>query len=66
MMKMTSFTAIPSLLQCAAINQNGGNFSNFKVFLKKEEFLQKCLKLYDKKFDTKTRKRVSRTLNTIS
>ena len=34
---MTSFTAIPSLLQYAAINQDGGNFSNFKVPYKKEQ-----------------------------
>ena len=34
---MTSFTAIPCHLQCAAINQDGGNFSKFKVLQKKEE-----------------------------
>ena len=34
---MTPFMAIPSLFQCVAINQDGGNFSNFKVLQKKEE-----------------------------
>ena len=34
---MMSFTAIRSLFQCAATNQDGGNFSNFKALQKKEE-----------------------------
>ena len=34
---MTSFTAFSCLFQCAAINQDGGNFANFKVLQKKEE-----------------------------
>ena len=34
---MTSFMAIPSLLQYVATNQDGGNFSNFKALKKKEE-----------------------------
>ena len=37
---MTSFTAIPSLFQCAAVYQDGGNFSNFKVLQKKEELTE--------------------------
>ena len=59
---MTSITAIPSLFQCATINQNGGNTSNFKVLQKKEELTKnknvfaEVLEKYDKKFDTKTRK----------
>ena len=32
---MTSFTTIPSSLQDAAMNQDGGNFSNFKIVWKK-------------------------------
>mgnify|MGYP001795123441 CR=1 FL=1 len=66
---MTSFTAIPSPLQDAAMNQDGENFSNFKILRKKlhltkktKTFSQKFLKLCDKYFEIKTRKRVSCTL----
>ena len=41
---MTSFAAITSPVQDAAINQDGGNFSKFKVLRKN----QKPLELYDK------------------
>ena len=34
---MTSFMAIPSLLQNLATNQDGGNFSNFNLLKKKKE-----------------------------
>ena len=53
-MRMTSFTAIPSLLQYTAMNQDGGDFS--KELTKNKNVFAEMLKLYDKKFNTKTRK----------
>ena len=38
---MTSFTAIPSPLQDAAMNQDGENFSNFKILRKKLHLTKK-------------------------
>ena len=44
------------------ISQISKCYRKKKSWPRTKTFLQKCLKLYDKKFDTKTRKRVSCTL----